>query len=240
MRKFNTLILFLLILTSCRKSLPESNQLVLEKDTINEYLIKSAQKDIVRSQDATFDIINQNVPENRYVVDTTHSSVQFRVKHWGIYDVIGRIESYEIVLYYDKVDFTDMVVEARINPQSINMPNKGMENHLKDDKFGFFEVSKFPTVIFKSHKMEIMGDSLYKLTGNMTIKQITKEVVFNVKFNGFAYAPNHTTPGFTINGAFNRLDFKLGNKELLPGNQLPMIGHYVYITSNIRLISDYD
>ena len=142
MRKFNTLILFFLILTSCKKSLPENNQLSTENDTINKYLFNSAQKDIDRIQHATFNIINQNVPVNRYVADTTHSSVQFRVRHWGIYDVIGRIESYEIVLYYDSVDFTDMVVEARINPQSINMLNKGMEDHLKADNFGIFVVSR--------------------------------------------------------------------------------------------------
>ncbi len=83
-------------------------------------------------------------------------------------------------------------------------------------------------------------DSVYRLTGNMTTKEITKEIVLDVKFNGYTHSPSKTTPGFTINGKINRLDFNLGGDELLPGNGLPMIGNEVHITSNVRLISEYD
>ncbi len=88
--------------------------------------------------------------------------------------------------------------------------------------------------------MEIVADGIYMLKGDMTIKEITKEVAFEVKFNGFTHPPTRTIPGFTINGKINRLDFGLGGNELLPGNGLPVIGNDVYITSNVRLIRNYD
>jgi len=224
----------------CKQSTVERDQLTSKEDTIGKYLLERAQLDIEKTQGSTFNIFTDQIPTHRYVVDTTHSSVQFSVRHWGIYDVIGRIESYEMVIHYDRVDFTDMIVEVRLRPTSINMPNKEMANHLKIDKFGFFEVTKFPTIVYKSTKIELVSDSIYKLTGDMTIKDTTKEVVFDVTFNGYADPQNRKTPGFTIIGKINRLDFDLGGAELLPGNGLPMIGNVVYIRSNIRLIGNYD
>lgn len=214
--------------------------LVWQRQPSSSPLRALIQEEIDKKQGATFDIERADLPETRAVVDTTHSSVQFRVRHWGIYDVIGRLESYEMVVYYDKEDFTDLVLEARLRPASINMPNKAMAHHVKTEGFGFFDANTYPEVIFKSTGVEMVADSVYALTGDMTIKEITKEVVFTVKFNGYTYAPNKTIPGFTIHGQFNRLDFELGDEELLPGNGLPMIGHIVYITSNVRLITDYD
>lgn len=236
-------ILFCLIVFSiagCKRVTNGDVQLTSQKDSTSKILLNKAQEDIDRIQNATFNILTESLPINRYVVDTTHSSIQFRVRHWGIYDVIGRFESYEIVVHYDREDFKDMVIEARIRPVSINMPNQGMADHLKADKFGFFEINKYPTVLFKSTKMEIVSDSIFKLIGNMTIKEITKEMVLEMKLNGYAYPPNKSMPGFTVYGKFNRLDYKLGGTELLPGNGLPMIGNEIFIISNIRLISDYD
>jgi polyisoprenoid-binding protein YceI len=239
-KQFLLFFLIILSLASCKRVKNSDVQLTLRQDSVGKVLLNKAQEDIDKKQSATFNILTESLPLNRYVVDTTHSSIQFRVKHWGIYDVIGRLESYEIVVHYDREDFKDMVVEARISPVSINMPNQGMANHLKVDKLGFFEIEKYPTILFKSTKMEILSDSIFKLIGNMTIKEITKEMVLEMKLNGYAYPPNKSMPGFTVYGKFNRLDYKLGGTELLPGNGLPMIGNEIFITSNIRLISDYD
>ena len=225
---------------SCTQTNKNSNVHTESSNIDNTYLLKRAQQDIDKTQNSSFDLFSDFLPKNKYVVDTTHSSVQFRVRHWGIYDVVGRLESYEIVVYYDKEDFSDMVIEARMGPASINMPNKEMASHLKTEGFGFFDVNKYPEVIFKSTRMEMVSDSTFKLIGSMTIKETTKEVVFDVELNGYAYPPNKSMPGFTINGRINRLDFNLGGTELLPGNGLPMIGNDVYITSNIRLIKNYD
>jgi len=240
MRIFYIIILIFISTQGCKNSTVESDQLTSKEDTIGKYLLERAKLDIEKTQGSTFNIFTDQIPMNKYVVDTTHSSVQFSVRHWGIYDVIGRFESYEMVVYYDRADFTDMIIEVRLRPVSINMPNKEMANHLKLDKFGFFEVSKYPRVVYKSTKIELVSDSIYKLTGNMTIKETTKEVVFDVTFNGYADPQNRLTPGFTINGKINRLDFDLGGAELLPGNGLPVIGNEVHIRSNIRLISNYD
>lgn len=232
--------LIILSLTGCKRVTNRDVLQTTQKDSISKVLLNKAQEDIDRKQNATFNILYENLPINRYVVDTTHSSIQFRVKHWGIYDVIGRFESYEIVVHYDREDFKDLVLEAHIRPESINLPNQGMADHLKADKYGFFEINKYPSILFKSTKMEIVSDSIFKLSGNMTIKEITKEMVLEMKLNGYAYPPNKSMPGFTVYGKFNRLDYNLGGTELLPGNGLPMIGNEIFITSNIRLIGDYD
>ena len=80
------------------------------------------------------------------------------------------------------------------------MPNNAMASHMKTEGFGFFEVTKYPEVVFKSTKMEMFADSVYKLFGHMTIKEITNEIVFDVRFNGFTHHPSKSTPGFTIHG----------------------------------------
>ena len=115
-----------------------------------------------------------------------------------------------------------------------------MASHLKATGFGFFEVGDHPEVVFKSTRTIMVADSTFQLIGNLTIKGITHEVIFDVKFNGYTHPPSKTIPGFTMNGSINRLDFNLGNAELLPGNQLPLIGEEVHITSNFRLIRNYD
>jgi len=209
-----------------------------EDDHASEVL-RLATRDMERAK-----LVSTKSPDDqglkRYIVDTTHSSIQFSVRHWGIYDVIGRLESYEINVSYTKDDFSDMTVEARFRPASINMPNKAMAHHVRTKGFEFFDTQDYPEVLFKSTRIEMIRDSVYKLFGEMSIKDITNDFFFNVKFNGYTHPPTKTGPGFTITGKISRQDFNLGGSDLLPGNALPLIGNEVYLTSNVRLISGYD
>ena len=67
----------------------------------------------------------------RFAADTAHSSIQFRTRHWGIHDIIGWFEDYEVIVYADYADFTNAVVEARVRPASVRMPNPAMAGNLR-------------------------------------------------------------------------------------------------------------
>lgn len=204
----------------------------------DNYLINRARSDSEHHRVMSTATPRDPDAKTRYIVDTTHSSVQFRVRHWGIYDIIGRLESYEMEVFYEQEDFLDMEVVGQFRPAGITMPNKDMAAHLQRE--GFFHTEAYPVFSFRSTSMEQVADSTYRLTGEMTIKDISREVVFDVQFNGFTHPPSRSTPGFTIHGQIDRLAFDLGGEELLPGNGLPLIGHTIYLTSNVRLISEYD
>ncbi len=233
-------IISMILIFHCRPSEESSIRKIETVENRSEYLLNRAVEEQNKNEIAGFKIIRDKLPVNQYLVDTTHSSIEFRVRHWGIYDVVGRIERYEVVVHFDQEDFSDLVVEARIKPAGINMPNKEMAQHLKAPGFGFFEIAKYPEVIFKSTGVEKIADSTFVLSGQLKIKEVIRPMHFDVHFNGYTHPPTRTTPGFTMHGKIDRLAFDLGDDELLPGNELPMIGHQVYITCNLRLIGAYD
>ncbi len=179
-------------------------------------------------------------PNSTFLVDTTHSSIQFSVSHWGIYNIIGWIESYEIIAFYDRPDFSDMVIEAKIRPSSIQMPNKEMANNLKNKGSGFFDVEDHPIVYFSSDTLIHIEENKYKIPGRLRIKEVEMDIIFDLIFNGFTHPPTKSMPGFTVYGVIKRDQFKIGGTDVLPGNGLPIIGNDVHVTINARLIHEYD
>jgi len=101
------------------------------------------------------------------------------------------------------VDFTTATVKVRIDVDSINTKNRGREAHLKSDDF--FSAEKYPKMTFVSKRFD--GE---KLTGDLTIRDITKEVELDSEFNGIAVDPyGQTKAGFELTGEINRKDFGL-------------------------------
>jgi polyisoprenoid-binding protein YceI len=164
--------------------------------------------------------------------DPEHSSIVFQTTHWGVVDIVGWFEGYEITVRSRELDFSDAVVEARIDPASVRMPNPGMAANLRGL---FFVVEEFPEVLFRSTRVERTDkDGVLKLTGAFTMKGVTKELDFTVHFNGYG-SPPQGSPGFKLEGVINRLDFEVGDLELMEGTGHPMVAPEVRITANIRL-----
>lgn len=110
-------------------------------------------------------------------IDTAHSSASFSIKHMMIAKVHGGFEKLSGTLQLDSSDITKSSVQASIEAASINTREPQRDAHLKSADF--FDVEKFPTLDFKSTKVEPDGDEL-KVTGQLTIHGVSKEVVFQV------------------------------------------------------------
>ncbi|WII71396.1 YceI family protein [Bdellovibrio sp. 22V] len=111
-------------------------------------------------------------------IDTAHSSANFSIKHMMIAKVHGGFEKLSGVLQYDPADVTKSSIEATIDASSINTREPQRDTHLKSADF--FDVEKYPTIQFKSKKVEKDGDDL-KVTGDLTIHGVTKEVALQVE-----------------------------------------------------------
>lgn len=142
-----------------------------------------------------------------WTLDPTHSELQFKVKHLMITTVTGSLNVLTASLTSESDDFENAQVKFEAETASIDTGNNDRDNHLKSGDF--FNADEFPKVSFES--TSLTKDSTdYTLTGNLTIKDVTKPVKLAVEFGGIATDPwGNTKAGFTISGKINRTDFGL-------------------------------
>ena len=143
----------------------------------------------------------------KWVLDPTHSELQFKVKHLMITTVTGSFTDFNAEISAENDNFESATSSFSAKVESINTGNTDRDGHLKTGDF--FDAASFPTISFESTSFSKSVED-YKLTGNLTIKGITKPVTLNVEFGGTAQDPwGNTKAGFTINGKINRGDFGL-------------------------------
>ena len=114
-----------------------------------------------------------------YKIDPAHSSANFVVRHMMITNVRGGFSGVEGTLEFDPQNPTDSRVEAVINTSKINTLDENRDAHLKSADF--LDAEKFPTMTFKSKKIAAAGEGEWKVTGDLTLHGVTKEVVLNVE-----------------------------------------------------------
>ena len=143
----------------------------------------------------------------------------------------------EGVLLINETVVTECLVEngkviARIDASSIFTNNDDRDNHLRSADF--FDVEKFPGIIFESTKFEKVSDEEYKLRGNLTIKDVTKEITLNVEYGGSNKDPwGNTKAGFSLTGKINRKDWGLNwNAALEAGGVL--VGDDISISGEVQ------
>ncbi len=135
--------------------------------------------------------------------DPAHSEVAFKVKHMMISTVTGYFDEFQATAKTDGDNFNNAVIEFSAKTASINTKNKDRDAHLKSDDF--FNAEKFPELRFVSKSFD--GE---QLIGDLTIRDITKEITLDVDFNGIAVDPyGQTKAGFEIKGEVSRKDFNL-------------------------------
>ena len=116
---------------------------------------------------------------SKYKIDVAHSSATFAVAHLGISRVKGEFADVQGLIQYDPADPTASKLEAVIGVATISTRDEGRDTHLKSADF--FDVEKFPTMTFVSTKVEPAGEDRLKVTGNLTIRDVTKPVVLDVE-----------------------------------------------------------
>jgi polyisoprenoid-binding protein YceI len=140
-------------------------------------------------------------------LDPAHSELQFKVKHLMITTVTGSLTSLTGSVVSESDNFENATVDFEAATDSIETSNKDRDNHLKSADF--FDAEKFPKITFKSTSLTKDGDD-YTLTGDLTIKDVTKSVKIDVEFGGIATDPwGNTKAGFTISTKIKRTEFGL-------------------------------
>ncbi len=120
-----------------------------------------------------------NVAASEWTVDQAHSEMGFKVKHMMVSNVRGRFTSFEGKLKLDDKDIRRSSVEVVIDVGSIDTGNAKRDGHLKSPDF--FDAESHPKMTFKSTKVRRAGDGKLKVTGNLTIRGTTKQVVLEVE-----------------------------------------------------------
>ena len=164
---------------------------------------------------------------NTWLNDDFHSQVGFTVTHLGIADVSGTFNDFDVVINSEKPDFRDAQVSFVARVASIDTRVEPRDNHLKSADF--FDAEKYPTIDFKSTGIKKAGKNKYKLTGDLTMHGITRQVTMKLEFRGTTVnAMNQKkTAGFRVTGEIDRSDFNIGN-----GFPPPMISNKVTIKAD--------
>jgi polyisoprenoid-binding protein YceI len=168
-------------------------------------------------------------------LDPAHSGVGFSVKHLVVSNVKGQFDKVTGTVSFDpkKVDAT--VIDVTIDTTSIDTRDAKRDGHLKSADF--FDVEKFPTATFKSKKVESAGKGKLKVTGELTIKGVTKAFTLDVT----GPSPEVKTPfGTTIlaasaTGVVKRKDFGITWNKTLDGGGV-MVGEDIALTIDVELV----
>jgi polyisoprenoid-binding protein YceI len=170
-----------------------------------------------------------------WTIDPDHSNVGFKVRHLMVSNVKGSFEKFTGTVDINDKDITKSKVEVSIDTNSINTGVAKRDEHLRSADF--FDVAKFPTMTFVSKKVVKAGKERLKVTGDLTLHGVTKEVVLDVE----AISRESKDPwgnirrGTTATAKINRKDFGLvWNKALETGGVA--VGEEVLITLEIEMI----
>lgn len=144
--------------------------------------------------------------------DRAHSQLAFTVTHLGISDVSGTFNNFNVNVKGAKKDFSDAVFELNADVASIDTRIQQRNDHLKSADF--FEVEKYPTLHFKSTSIKKAGKNMYELSGDLTIRDITRPVTMELLYRGTIDQPQAKVPtaGFQLTGTIKRSNFNIGPK----------------------------
>lgn len=146
--------------------------------------------------------------QTRWEVDKPHTNVMFTVTHLVVSEVTGYFKSFEGSLTYSNADFSDAQGELKVDVGSIFTDNEKRDAHLKSEDF--FYAEKYPKLTFISKSFKKVGDNKYKITGDLTIRGVTKTVELDATFRGEVKDPwGNTKSGWKLTGTINRHDFGL-------------------------------
>ena len=170
----------------------------------------------------------------KWVLDSTHSELGFKIKHLMITNVSGSIKNFTGEVETEGTDFSTAKINLTADMSSISTNNEQRDAHLRNSDF--FEVEKYPELIFKSTRVEKTDSDEFALYGELTIKGITKPVKLNVEYNGVTKDPwGGQRAGFVITGKINRSEFGLNFNAALETGGL-VLGEEVKINSEVQLV----
>jgi polyisoprenoid-binding protein YceI len=146
--------------------------------------------------------------QTKWTLDPVHSNVRFTVPHLVISEVEGSFRKFDGTVSNTKPDFSDASISFNVDVASINTDNEKRDGHLKSDDF--FNAEKYPQMKFQSSSFKKLSGNNYELTGNLTIRDVTKPVRFAVVYGGTAKdGYGNIKAGFKASTVINRFDYNL-------------------------------
>jgi polyisoprenoid-binding protein YceI len=173
-----------------------------------------------------------------WVIDSAHTEVNFSVRHMMISNVRGQFQKLSGTVEFDEANPAATKVDVQIEAASVNTKDEKRDGHLKSPDF--FAADQYPYLTFKSKRVEVKDSNHAHLIGDLTIRDITKEVGLDVEFNGLAKSPWGTTnAGFSAKTSINRKDWGLNwNVALETGGIL--VGDQINIAIELEVVKQPD
>lgn len=166
----------------------------------------------------------------QWIGDPVHSEIEFKIKHLMITTVTGRFIDYQITAETQDDDFSTAKINFTAEISSITTGNNDRDNHLKSPEF--FDAATFPQMRFEGTQMKQINDENYELNGNLTIRDVTKNIKLEAEFGGIIKDPyGQIKAGFTLTGKISRKEFGL------TWNALTETGGMV-VSDDVRLVCE--
>ncbi|MEM7110573.1 MAG: YceI family protein [Bacteroidota bacterium] len=173
----------------------------------------------------------ETIVKTKWSVDKAHSEIGFKVKHMMISSVRGQFNDFDVTVASDHENFKNAEIKFSAEVDSIDTNNQDRDKHLKSDDF--FNAAEYPELKFESRSFD--GE---KLVGDLTIRDVTQEVVLDVDVNGIVVDPyGQTKAGFEIKGHLNRKDFGLSWSAVTEAGSI-VVGDRVDLLVTVQLIQN--
>ncbi len=141
-------------------------------------------------------------------LDAKHSNVVFNVTYMAIAQISGKFTGFSGTMENEKADFSDAKINFTIDTKTVSTDDPGRDKHLNSDDF--FNTETYPEIKFTSTSFKPLGDNKYALTGDMTMRDVTKSVTFDVKYGGSTTdAKGGVRAGFKVRAVIDRLAYGL-------------------------------
>lgn len=169
-----------------------------------------------------------------WTIDPAHSIAEFAVRHMMVSTVKGRFRSMEGVITLDEERPERSSVAASIDVASIDTAEPDRDAHLRSDDF--FNAERFPKMTFRSTRVELLGEDRARVFGDLTIRDITKEVALDVEFEGRTKDPwGNERIGFSATTELNRKEFGLRWNQVLETGGV-VVGDRVKVSLHIEAV----
>jgi polyisoprenoid-binding protein YceI len=169
-----------------------------------------------------------------WTIDSTHTIAEFAVRHMMVSTVKGRFANVEGVIHADESNPLASSVTASIDVASIDTRDDARDAHLRSDDF--FSAEKFPKITFASKRIERVDAENYRVVGDLTIRDVTREVVLDTEFEGQVHDPyGNVRAGFTATTQINRGDFGVSFNGVLEAGGV-IVSDKVKITLHLELV----
>lgn len=165
---------------------------------------------------------------SRWIIDPDHSSAVFSIRHMMIAYIRGQFSKMKGTITFDPPDIANSSIELSIDASSVYTGTQKRDDHLKSPDF--FDIDKYPTITFTSLRTHLGDDNKAKVTGNLTIHGITRQVALSVEISGPVQDPfgDGLSMGFTTSIIINREDYGIIWNQPMANNGV-MVGREVQL-----------